>query len=116
MPSSNPGRRLSDIIDMCDDIAAFVADMSDPAALRQDRKTFRAVERCLLIIAEAATKLGPAADALCPGIPWRDVRGLGNVIRHEYDGLDANRIWATVQEDLPPLRAACVAALEKLRH
>ncbi len=29
----------------------------------------------LLVISEAAKRLGPKAEELCPGFPWRDIRG-----------------------------------------
>jgi len=39
------------------------------------------------------------------------VRQLGNVLRHDYDLIDVETIFTTVRHDLPPLRAACIAAL-----
>jgi hypothetical protein len=66
-----------------------------------------AVERCLLIISEAARKLGPEAEARCPEIPWSRVRGLGNWLRHDYDRMNYQAIWETVTQDLAVLRTAC---------
>jgi len=54
-----------------------------------------------------------AAD-LCPDIPWREVRGLGNRLRHDYDSIDLGRIWLLIERDLPPLKTACRAALRVL--
>ena len=73
-----------------------------------------AVERCLLRIAEAATKLDDVATDLAPGPPWGEIRSLGNRLRHEYDGIDRATIWGIVRKDLTPLKAACKGALEKL--
>jgi uncharacterized protein with HEPN domain len=55
-----------------------------------------------------------AAD-LRPEIPWADIRGLGNRLRHEYETVDAVRLWRTVERDLPPLKTAVEAALVQLR-
>jgi uncharacterized protein with HEPN domain len=46
-----------------------------------------------VIISEAAKRLGDDAEVLCPGQRWRDIRGIGNHLRHAYDNLDALLIW-----------------------
>jgi len=74
------------------------------------------VKYALLIISEAAQKLDTIATELCPGIPWREIRGLGNRLRHEYDMIDVVRIWRVVEKDLPPLKQAVQAALLRLRE
>jgi predicted nucleotidyltransferase len=47
-------------------------------ALGQNRLVYDAVECCLERISEAAAKLGELAPVLMPGLPWRDIRALGN--------------------------------------
>src|SRR5580698_2836742 len=54
-------------------------------AYREDFKTMAAVERKLLLISEAAVRLGEQGPALCPGLPWENIRGIGNWLRHQYD-------------------------------
>ena len=39
------------------------------------------------------------------------VRGLGNALRHDYDGVDLRVIWKTVRESLPALKADCSRAV-----
>lgn len=82
--------------------------------LRADPKTRDAVERCLERISEAAAKLGDEAGELVPRQPWPEIRALGNRLRHEYDRVRVDRLWAIVAQDLPALRAACEASLAKL--
>ena len=57
----------------------------DLDSFRQDPKTIAAVERKLQVISEAAVRLGEQAEELCPGFPWRDIRGIGNWPRHQYE-------------------------------
>ena len=52
-----------------------------------------AVERKLQIISEAAIRLAKEAERVCPGVPWRDVRGIGNQLRHAYERIDLATIW-----------------------
>jgi len=76
-------------------IVRFVRDM-DLDAFREDPKTVAAVERKLLLISEAAVRLGDDAEHLRPGLPWRNIRGIGNWLRHRYDRVDVETLWNTV--------------------
>jgi uncharacterized protein with HEPN domain len=105
-----PDRLLRDISDAIELIEQFTAGM-DFDAFRQDAKTVAAVERKLQVISEAATRLGSEAEARYPGLPWRDMRGMGNWLRHQYERIELPVIWETVTEDLPALKAAVVRAL-----
>jgi uncharacterized protein with HEPN domain len=105
-----PDRLLRDISDAIELIEQFTAGM-DFDAFRQDAKTVAAVERKLQIISEAAMRLGGEAEARYPGLPWRDMRGMGNWLRHQYERIELPAIWETVTEDLPALKAALLGAL-----
>jgi uncharacterized protein with HEPN domain len=80
------------------------------SAFREDPKTVAAVERKLQIISEAAIRLGAEAENRCPGPAWRDIRGMGNWLRHQYERIELPVIWKTVRDDLPPLRNAVLSA------
>ena len=83
----------------------------DLAAYKQDTRTQAAVERKMLVISEAAIRLGESAEIVCPGVAWRDIRGIGNWLRHQYDRVNVETVWNTIQDDLPPLKAAVEKAL-----
>jgi len=93
-------------------IAEFTAGM-DFEAFRSSHIAVAAVERKLLLIAEAGVRLRQDAPTLCPNQPWRNIRGMGNWLRHEYDGVDLNLVWQTVVDDLPGLRTAALKALNQ---
>jgi uncharacterized protein with HEPN domain len=94
-------------------ISSYTADM-DLATFAKDRRTYDAVERCLERISEAVARLGDLAPVLIPGQPWREIRALGNRLRHEYDAIKEDRLWEIVTTDLPNLYAACEEALRRL--
>ena len=72
-----------------------------------------ATERHLLIIAEAIKHI-PVADRVSePSVPWPDVIGLGNILRHGYDIVDEKRIWAIVESQLAVLKRAVAAIRER---
>jgi len=110
LPFREAALSLRDILDSIDMIAEFVYGM-DLEAFRADPKTVAAVERKLLLISEAAVRLGDHADRLCPGLPWHNIRGIGNWLRHRYDRVDVETVWNTVIDNLPALRAGVVRAL-----
>ena len=110
MPFREPTLSLRDILDSIEMIVQFVRGM-DLEAFRQDPKTIAAVERKLLLISEAAIRLGADAKHSCPGLPWQNIRGIGNWLRHRYDRVDVETVWNTVIDDLPPLRSGVLRAL-----
>ena len=110
LPFREPALSLRDILEGIDMIVQFVRGM-DLEAFREDLKTIAAVERKLLLISEAAVRLGDDAERLCPGLPWRNIRGIGNWLRHQYDRVDVETVWNTVIDDLPPLSSGVLRAL-----
>jgi uncharacterized protein with HEPN domain len=106
MPSDRPADRLRDIIANCERILRYTAGMTFDDYLADDR-TMDAVERCLQRISEACYKLGGTLDTLSPDVPWRAARGIGNILRHKYDEVAEQEIWASVRQDIPvPLAGA----------
>jgi uncharacterized protein with HEPN domain len=113
VPSSDPIQRFEDILENVERIERFTAGM-EAAAFVADEQAVFAVKHALLIISEAARKLGAVAEEFCPSIAWADIRGLGNRLRHEYDAVDLVRIWFLVERDLQPLKDGCRKALRQL--
>jgi uncharacterized protein with HEPN domain len=62
-----------------------------------------AVIRRLAIIGEAAKRVSEATRESLPGLPWRQMAGMRNIIVHEYDDVDLSVVWDAVTRDLPPL-------------
>jgi uncharacterized protein with HEPN domain len=46
-------------------------------------------------------------------VDWKGFRGMGNVLRHGYHRIDDEIVWNTVKEELPPVKAAVLRALNK---
>lgn len=86
-------------------IEEFTSGM-DFEHFREDPKTVAAVERKLLVISEAAVRLGDQALLLCPDQPGHKIRGTGNWRQHQYERVNLEVVWRTVAEDLPSLKSA----------
>ncbi len=115
MPSKrhDPADCLADIVENAERIEGYVAGM-ERAAFERDGRTRDAVERCVERVCEAVHRLGGRAEALMPGHPWGDIRGMGNRLRHAYDRLDLDIVWNTARERVPALAADARRALEQL--
>ncbi|SRR5271165_3442297 len=114
VPSKNPAQRLCDIVDNIDAIREFSAGM-DYSAFASDRRTLYAVIRALEIISEATKRLPVEVKDRHPGIDWVAVAAAGNIYRHEYESMDENLIWRTIQHDLDALRMVAAAELDRLK-
>lgn len=93
---------LNDIIESITDIKEFTKGMTIEDFVK-DRKTMKAVVRCLEIIGEAAAKIPQPIRNNYSEIPWEEISGMRNKIAHEYFGIDLNIVWQTIEEDLKPL-------------
>ena len=97
MPSNDPVQRFEDILANIARIEKYTAGIGDETAFEENHLVYDAVERCLERISEAAKKPGPLAEALCTEIPWPKIRAPGNFLRHEYDRMEADRLWFTLE-------------------
>ncbi|MGH6980985.1 MAG: HepT-like ribonuclease domain-containing protein [Stellaceae bacterium] len=69
------------------------------------------VQRGIEIISEAARRIPPDLQATQPHVPWPQIMGIGNVLRHEYHRISDAVVWNVVTQYLPSLKAA-VAAID----
>jgi uncharacterized protein with HEPN domain len=83
-------------------------------AFEADQMRFYAVTRCLEIISEAARRLSPALRARHPELPWREIMGVGNIYRHDYDNVAEEFVWRTVRHSLAPLLAVVESEIASL--
>lgn len=115
MSSEREALRLADIVENIDRIMAYLEDV-EAEDFGDDSKSVDAVERCLQRITEAVIKIGEdRMREIAPSMPMHAIRGLGNVLRHEYDLIDYAIIWHTVTDQLPQLRSDCENALGSAR-
>jgi uncharacterized protein with HEPN domain len=76
-----------------------------------DGLVFDAVRLRLIEIGEAVKRVSPDVLAAEPEIPWEDVAGTRDRLTHRYFDTSHAIVQATVDNDLPTLRAA----IERIR-
>ncbi|MGG6266583.1 HepT-like ribonuclease domain-containing protein [Leptolyngbya sp. AN03gr2] len=115
MSSRSLRRRIQDIVEVGSEIETFTQDLSF-AEFVADIRTVRAVLYSLAVMGEAAASLLPEVEVLYPEIPWIDIRGIRNVVIHEYFRVDLEIVWETIQTDLPQLFQQLRELLEGLER
>jgi uncharacterized protein with HEPN domain len=74
------------------------------AEYQQSWQMRRAVERGVEIISEASRYIPDELKQQYPHIYWREIAGIGNLLRHEYGRIDDRIMWRVVQRYLPELK------------
>ncbi|MBI5323286.1 HepT-like ribonuclease domain-containing protein [Bradyrhizobium sp.] len=105
MPSERERGALGDMLRHID-LAERFAKGLDEKELSRNLQALYAIVRSLEIISEASRRLSDELKARHPDIPWREMAAAGNFYRHNYEDVTPRRVWQTLQEHLPPLRAA----------
>ncbi len=101
--------RIQDILDAVQLIIGYTENMTFEQ-FQKDQKTVDAVLQQLMIIGEAASHVPDETVVKAPDIDWKRIRGIRNVIVHEYFRVSKQIVWNTVEEDLPFI----IGPLEKL--
>lgn len=113
MGSRPPRLRLRDILDAILAIAEMTAGMG-PEDYAKNRVIRDAVERNVERLSEASRHLPDNLKEQEASVPWREIAGIGNILRHAYDGVDNAIMWDTLLRDLPILRGAVERLLKRV--
>lgn len=105
--------RLRHMLDAARSVLKFCEGCTRQS-LQQDEMRARAVLHALLEIGEAASKVSDPVRALAPGLPWGQIVGTRNILVHVYWGVNFEKVWRTVQDDIPALVAGVEGALASL--
>jgi len=76
------------------------------ADFRADMQKQDAVMRRIEIIGEAAAHLSDATRQAVPELPFRRMRGMRNIVAHEYANVDLNIVWQVATVHVPEVYAA----------
>lgn len=71
-----------------------------------DKKTQEAVIRQLQVIGDASKKVNQSFRAKHCQVPWTEAARMRDVLVHNYFGVNLDRVWTTVQRDLPQMASA----------
>jgi uncharacterized protein with HEPN domain len=121
MSESSKPHYLRAILYDIGNIKAFIGHYN-LAAYSADLKAQYACERAILNISEAVRNLEKherqsdpdfSLASLSSQIEWANIKGIGNILRHDYEAVTSQRIWSVITRHLDVLERACLEALQK---
>ena len=101
--------RLQHMLDAAREALSF-AEGHIREDLNSDRKLALSLVKCIEIVGEAASRISQETQQEAPQTPWPDIISMRNRLIHAYFDIDLDRVWDTVEGDLPVL----IAQLEDL--
>ena len=115
MPSIDRDRNIiSHMLKYCDEVETAHDDFSHSKDKFMNSSTYRnAVTMPILQIGELANHLSEEFKQQHKQIPWNEMRGIRNLMAHQYHSVDFEIIWDTSRADIPALREFCKDYLGK---
>lgn len=80
--------RFEDILEAISKVASYTVGL-DLTAFKSDERTRDAVVWNFAVIGEAARLVPREIEDRFPDVPWASMRGMRNIVIHEYFGTDA---------------------------
>jgi uncharacterized protein with HEPN domain len=94
--------RLRDILTAAKLIASYVKDTTE-ADFTADIQKQDAVIRRVEIIGEAAVHFTEATRLAIPELPFRKMRGMRNIVAHDYANVDLKIVWEVATLHVPEI-------------
>ena len=96
---------LTDMLGFVCELRSLVDGLS-LADFSKNRVLCLAVEKLSINLGEAAYRLGGEASKTMPGVPWRQITGLRNILAHGYDQVAHEVLFNTIINDLPAVESS----------
>ena len=94
------------ILEYCGEIDAILARLNySEDAFLKDKGLSAGAVFYIARIGELSAHFSDEFREAHAEIPWREIKGMRNILIHEYHAASAKTIWATATEDIPALRA-----------
>ncbi len=96
---------ILNILDSIAKIEKYSSDFSDADRFYEDTKSFDAAMMNFVVISEMAEKLSDEfIENTGDEIEWPRIKGLRNIIAHDYFGIDAEEVWQIIHGRLQDLK------------
>ena len=92
------------IISYIDDTQQYVKDLKKEDFF-EDKKTIMACAFAVSQIGELVKEISNELMSEYTNIPWSSIRGMRNRIVHDYENVNLEVLWATINKSLPQLKS-----------
>ena len=103
---------VKSILDSIIKIELYSLKFKSADELYSDSKTFDAILMNFMIIGEMVTKLSEDLKKKHSQVEWWKIKGLRNIVAHDYFGVDAEEIWQIVHQKIPELKTFTKSIIE----
>lgn len=107
--------RIQDILKAIEKIERYVSDMN-LTQFKQNELVIDAVVRNFEIIGEASKSIPVSIQRSYADIPWKEMKGMRDVLIHEYFGVDMKILWHTTKKNLPSLQKQLLKLLQDIEN
>lgn len=104
-------RSLREIVRLCND-GARLAGRGHDWYISDDLNTpGLAAESIIIKVGENVARLSDETTVANSQVPWSSIKRMRDRLAHHYEATDYDAVWATLNIDLPRVRAAIAALL-----
>lgn len=70
--------------------------------------------RYLEIIGEASIKISKELKVKYPDVPWAKIKGMRNILIHDYGSVSVDVVWNTAKTAMTPLKEQIIKIIENI--
>ena len=95
---------LLGIADAIQAVDLYTAPFTSADEFYATRVNFDAAMMNFIVIGEMVDRISDTFKTAHPEVDWKQIKGLRNIIAHDYFGVDAEELWQIIKKYLPSLK------------
>jgi len=116
-PSERDINRLESIVQYCERIESYRKRFGDSVEdFREDLAYRDACSECVSQIGELAGNISNDLKEENSDIEWSRIKGLRNIINHNYGSIKTDLMWTVLTVRVPELKSRCLLIIEELNN
>ena len=110
----NDRHSLLGILDAIDAIEQYTISFNSADEFYSTRVNFDAALMNFIVIGEMVDRIAESFKVAHAEVDWKQIKGLRNLIAHDYFGVDAEELWDIVKNHLPRFKTSVLSVLNSL--
>lgn len=110
-PNERTPAHVADMLQFAGELRRLVANITLERYLA-DRVLNLAFEKLFINLGEAANRIAEEQRVGIPGVPWRHIIGLRNILAHGYEQIEHETLFRTASAELESIETALRAWLD----